>query len=207
MKLKFIFNRWNEENGGISVGFLDTIMNSFLAILVLFMAWVVISTVKKEIESRGAVRSIITVHITWPKGDEDIDTWGLGPDRQAVGYSKPQSDMLVLLRDDTGRDKTTPINEEFVVTVADKEHIKGRYIFNLFYFRGEKELTVEAKVMIQKFKNGVMTDIQTVFERKIVMEKWGVEKTIVQFDMDENGEFVKESVNQNFQRIALVQGH
>lgn len=206
MRPRFRYGR-REEAGrsGVFTAFLDVITNTTLVFTVLLIAWLVISTIKKEDQARGAVRSIITVHIIWPKGNEDIDTWGLGPDGEPVGYSKLQSAMLVLLRDDTGHDPATPANEEFMVSVADKENIAGHYVFNVFCYRCDRELIVEAKVMIQKIKNNVVVDMQTVFEKKVVMEKEGEEKTILQFDMNEKGEFVKESVNEDFKRIARIQ--
>ena len=207
MKLRFRSRGNNKRNTSITTAFIDVVLNNYLSIVVLLVALLIVASIKKEEEAKGAVKSIITIHATWPeKWTQDIDMWAQGPDDRSVGYSRPQSPTFVLLRDDTGWDATTDRNEEFIVSVADKDKIAGHYIVNLFYFRGVGEVPVEIKIMIQRFRNGVAIDMQTVFDKKIILEKSGAEKTAVQFDMDVNGEFIKESVRFDFERIAAAKG-
>ena len=184
-----------------------------LIILALFMVSVVlINPEKKKEEIIGMMQSEISIEMTWPdcpKYPQDIDLWVMGPDRQPVGYSRQKSESLALLRDDLGCDPKTPLNAEYAFSISDKKNLAGHYVVNVHFYMahgGELNVPVKVEVKLLDRADGKPSGQKTIISREVVLEKVKDEITVVQFDIDGDGNLINGSVTHEFTPLISRRG-
>lgn len=144
----------------------------------------------------------LTFHLEWSEDlDVDLDLWVMAPDGTPVGYSNMGDRQINLLRDDLGTHRDdTKANFEFAYSRGVRA---GEYVVNLHYYSqhfpgGSRSAPFTLTVSL-KSDDGVHSQI--LLERKDVIERVGDEITLARFRMDEEGQFLEDSVHDRF--IAL----
>ncbi len=189
-----------ENNSGTV--FRDTIMLAlagFVSLVVLLMPF--INPPAESDSTKSTPPGNIIVEVFWPEDrDVDVDLWVQAPDDIPVGYSNRGGLYFNLLRDDLGVYKDpTPINYE----VAYSRGINpGEHIVNLHLYREDLSSfkPFEAKVVITSVHPDTKVRSQ-ILESNTILDEIGKEVTVFRFDLDENGNLDKESINNNFVQL------
>lgn len=140
----------------------------------------------------------VAVAITWPEGDIDVDLWVFGPgEKVAVGYSNLGGALWNLLRDDTGGNDVVDVNYENAYT---RGLVPGRYWINLHCFScyGDARLPVPVKVEVVIRKGNSFTGRLDTVAR---LSHHGQEITAFSFMLDEDGDIVSNSVNNEYRSL------
>ena len=125
-----------------SIAFTDLLFNILVGFVFLFLiAFLLINPIAKKGDIVVPAEFIIT--LTWPDDSiDDIDIWARGPNGDVVGFTKKDSNLIHLDRDDRGiiedkievdgKEVTIKINRE-VVTVRGK--MPGEYYISVHWYR------------------------------------------------------------------------
>ena len=174
----------------LSDPFTDLLFNTLLGFsLLFFISIIFMNPIAKMGNVNFKAEYIITV--TWPDNQpDDIDVWVQDPNQNLLSYRNSDVGWLHLDRDDRGEVNDTitvngeevvyPINQE-VVTI--RGIIPGEYIVNLYYYNAAGTQPVEALVKVEK----VNPTLQTVFVKKVMLAQQDDERTVVRFELDEEG--------------------
>ncbi len=176
--------------------FIDLLFNTLLGFTFLFLVTVMFMNPTAD-KGRINLKAEYIISVTWPDNlAEDIDLWVRDPLGEIVSYLNKDAGWLHLDRDDRGEINDTitvngktqiyPINEE-VVTI--RGIIAGEYAVNLYYYKQTEPKPVEALVKVEK----VNPTLQTVFVKKVLLNKQDDEQTIVRFELNDQGEIARMS--------------
>ena len=171
--------------------FIDLLFNTLLGFTFLFLVSVMFMNPKAD-KGRVNLKAEYIISVTWPDHlAEDIDLWVRDPLGEIVSYLNKDAGWLHLDRDDRGEINDTitvngktqiyPINQE-VVTI--RGIIAGEYVVNLYYYEQTEANPVEALVKVEK----VNPTLQTVFVRKVLMQSQDDERTVVRFELNDEGQ-------------------
>lgn len=190
---------------GVSVIFRDLLLG-VIGILVM-VVYVVLLQVnpesKKESEGQTPPGSV-TVFITWPEGDVDVDLWVKGPgEPRAVGYSSANGVLFNLLRDDLGTmPDLTKINME---SAYSRGSPAGEYIINLHCYRCPVlPQKVNVEVGLSKAATGGKGTVVLATSTVDLMSN-GQERTAMRFELDAAGALVPGSLNYVFTPLRAAQ--
>jgi hypothetical protein len=183
--------------------FIDLLFNALLGFTFLFLVAVMFINPESR-KGRVDLKAEYIISVTWPEYlADDIDLWVQDPIGETVSYLRKDAGWLHLDRDDRGEVNDTiivdgkellyPINQE-VVTI--RGIIPGEYIVNLYYYTAAQSQPVEALVKVEK----VNPTLQTVFVRRVTLQRQDEEKTVVRFSLDRKGNL--QSVNQLDKRLT-----
>lgn len=145
----------------------------------------------------------LIVHISWPKGNTDVDLWLSAPtEPQPVGYTNKSGLVWNLLRDDTG-DGTdlTDLNYENAYT---RGIPTGEYIFNLHCYRCPIlpiEVVVEIKVKSPDGDKNTKALLQT----RATLSSNAEEITAVRFKLNKKHEIVEGSESHFYERLRSAE--
>jgi len=193
----------NSEEESSSVVFRDTILNTFLGIIFIFILLIPFINPPKNKETEDMKnRDEMIVEMIWDNEvDIDMDVWVQAPDEPPVGFSNKRSLTVDLLRDDLGLiADISSLNYEYVFVRKLKQ---GEYIINAHSFRWNApidELKVEFIITIHR-NEGKITN-KEVFKRTLKFTGQGQEKTVLRFEIDEQGKVIRDSINYDF--ISLL---
>ena len=173
-------------------------LSGFVIIVLLLLPW--LNIVAQDEATKEPAGSVI-VEVLWPDDrDVDVDLWVKSPDDAAVGFSNMAGYYFNLLRDDLGVYKDpTPINYE----VAYSRGINpGEHIVNLHLYREDISAfdPFEAKVVVTVV-NPKTKVRQQLLESSVLLDEIGKELTIFRFELDEDGNLNKESLNNKFVQL------
>lgn len=145
----------------------------------------------------------VTVFITWPAGDTDIDLWVTGPgEPYPVGYSNKGGVLWNLLRDDLGTfPDLSGINMESSYSRGSPQ---GEYIVNVHCFRCP---VLPQKVNIEVGSSASVGDgkgTRTLATSTVELKSNGQERTAVRFKLDAAGGLVSGSLNSVFQELRAA---
>lgn len=171
--------------------FIDLLFNTLLGFTFLFLVTVMFMNPKAD-KGRINLKAEYIISVTWPDDlAEDIDLWVRDPLGETVSYLDKDAGWLHLDRDDRGEINDTitvngetrvyPINQE-VVTI--RGIVAGEYVVNLYYYKQTDPQPVEALVKVEK----VNPTLKTVFVEKVVLDNQDDEKTVVRFELNDQGE-------------------
>ena len=189
-----------ENNSGTV--FRDTIMLAlagFVSLVVLLLPFI---NPPAETEStKSDPPGNVIIEVFWPEDrDVDLDLWVKAPDDIPVGYSNRGGLFFNLLRDDLGVYKDpTPINYE----VAYSRGINpGEHIVNLHLYREDISAfnPFEAKVVVTVV-NPTTKVRQQLLESSVLLDEIVKELTIFRFELDEDVNLNKESLNNKFVQL------
>jgi hypothetical protein len=165
----------------------------FMAVMLILLA--VLPKAKEEKKEILPIAGNVFVTINWPAGlPQDIDLWVEGPDGTPVGYSNQRSFVFSYLRDDRGTDFYSPLNYELAVSQG---IAPGQYIINLHFYAyhgGGDNVPIEADVVI---KRPGRSDLR-IFHDTVTLVKEGDEITVVQFQLDEEGNLIGGTLSREF---------
>jgi len=149
----------------------------------------------------------VIVHITWPKGNTDVDLWTFGPGEVVpVGYSNKGGTLWNLLRDDLGNGvDATDINYENAYT---RGITPGEYFINVHCYRCPiLPVPVEVEISVKREGNdGVKTPIEIIVTTQVVLYTNGEEATAIRFELDKDGKLVPGSMNHVFKGLRAMAG-
>lgn len=142
--------------------------------------------------------------LTWPDENyDDIDLWLKLPNGDAVGYRSIDREYVHLERDDLGisndiiqlPDGSTKVNKMNREVIIFRQLIEGHYVVNLYFFKDKDDKSIPAEVGPELLPAPVpcrVTIIQLNPKYKelasflVVMDKEDQEKTVIQFDIENN---------------------
>ena len=136
----------------------------------------------------------LIAHIVWPEGNTDVDMWLASPVTiNGVGYSNKNGLMWNLLRDDLGRTADiTNLNFENAYT---RGVVAGKYTINAHCYRCPV-LPVKVKLEVSlRTDNANKSSMKVLFTAETTFYSGGTEKTLANFEMDENGNMVGQPDN------------
>jgi hypothetical protein len=192
---------FNRERQSLFVPFSDLgwgLAGVFIAIAIILFQ--VIGTPKTDEETRGQGTLIFETY--WNDDyNTDVDTWVKTPlDTAGVGYSRKQGSIAALLVDDTGTHSSidkSGRNREFISTQGLEV---GTYSVSAHLFRtGTAVLPMDVKLVVTMSKEG-KSAIQ-LFVVNIKLLKQCQEKVFINFDLDEEGNLIPDSVHHTHKPI------
>ena len=183
--------------------FIDLLFNALLGFTFLFLVSVMFINPDAR-KGRVDLKAEYIISVTWPdQMADDIDIWVQDPIGETVSYLRKDAGWLHLDRDDRGEINDTiivdgqelvyPINQE-VVTI--RGIIPGEYTVNLYYYTAAQPGPVEALVKVEK----VNPSLQTVYVRRLLLQRQDDEQTVVRFSLDEHAQI--RNINQLQKRLA-----
>ena len=182
---------------GVSVIFRDLLLGVIgILILAFFIVLLQVSKAKKSEEGQKPAGNV-TVFVTWPAGDTDIDLWVSGPgEPNPVGYSNKGGVLWNLLRDDLGSyPDLTSINME---SAYSRGSPAGEYIINLHCFRCPVlPQIVNVEIGSSKNNDGGKGTI-VLATATVTLRSNGQEKTAIRFKLDDKGNLIPDSINSVF---------
>lgn len=193
----------NEEEESSSVVFRDTILNTLLGIVFIFILLIPLINPPKNKEAEEIkIPGEMVIEMIWDNTvDIDMDLWVKAPNEPPVGFTNKKSLTVDLLRDDLGLvADISSLNYEHVFVRKLKE---GEYIINAHSYRWNApidELKVEFIITIHHTEE--KTTNKEVFKRTLKFTGGGQEKTVLRFEIDQQGKVVPDSINYDF--ISLL---
>jgi hypothetical protein len=183
--------------------FIDLLFNALLGFTFLFLVSVMFINPDAR-KGRIDLKAEYIISVTWPdQMADDIDIWVQDPIGETVSYLRKDAGWLHLDRDDRGEINDTiivdgkelvyPINQE-VVTI--RGIIPGEYTVNLYYYKAARPEPVEALVKVEK----VNPSLETVYVRRLLLNRQDDEQTVVRFSLDEHAQI--RDINQLQKRLA-----
>lgn len=138
--------------------------------------------------------------------DIDIDVWAFSPkELKPVGYSNREGIILNLLRDDLGfTGDVSGKNFEFMISRGLPE---GVWYINL-HFYSARGITIDTVVKVKVIIERIMPNKRKklLFVRDVEMTALKEEITVVSFELDEEGNVIQESVNNDFKSLRGLAG-
>lgn len=161
---------------------------AFLALLILVIPFLN----PPEVEDEAAQPGNLAVQIEWAAGTSDVDLHVLGPNSpRDVYYNHKSGPVWNLLRDDLGNPDSR-VNYENAYT---RGRPAGRYVINARCYRCEESefpILVEVSVLM---KRDYDSTLKKLYEGSTFLLHDQDEVTLLQFEMDEDGNVVPESKN------------
>ena len=190
-----MLNLFEDDQEVVTLGYRDTLMlltGSVLMILVLIL--LVISDKSKaayDIQPKGK----IIVDIAWPgRTGTDMDIWLADPiDRIPISFNRHHGDACDLVRDDLGKDDVGQYPHYENVTC--RKAPAGQYIVDVNMYSNQGGYTdIPVQVDLKFLKaNG---DVESKHEVKMVFTKTQVDQTAFVFNLDDKGELVPGSLQE-----------
>jgi hypothetical protein len=191
------------NSNGVNVIFRDLLLGLIgILVMAFFVVLLQVSAQKKTSEGQIPPGSI-TVLITWPSGDVDVDLWVMGPgEPYPVGYSSKSGRLFNLLRDDLGtKPDFTDVNME---SAFSRGSPAGEYQVNLHCYRCftvpqivKVEVGLNKDLMSGKGAAVLATATVTLFEN-------GQERTAVRFKLDDKADVVPGSMSSVFSPLRAA---
>jgi len=174
--------------------------------LLFFLAIVNLAINKQDADVKKPKAEFLAV-LTWQEGvDLDVDFWVRDPADNNVWFSRKDSGVTHLDRDDLGTRNDTVINEynETVVIPINQEIVTlrgfmpGRWVFNVHLYRvGDEGVPAHCNMVLTKL-NPVA---QVVFNRKLTLDKVWDEKTMAVVEMDSSGKVLDVDLDFNVKLV------
>ncbi len=166
----------------------------------LLIAAFLIASKKQQDETKETDRSAgdISVFLFWPDGDTDLDLWLRSPDGDIVSFNHKSGTTWSLLRDDLGNpNDLTPHNFE---NAYSRGMPPGEYAVTVHAFRNGETYPVaaDAELRIRPDRN----KSPVTFNAHVVLDHVGDEATLWRFSIDNSGNLVPESINNQSIRLA-----
>jgi hypothetical protein len=146
----------------------------------------------------------VIAHITWPKGNIDVDMWVMGPGEIVpVGYSNKGGLLWNLLRDDLGGNDATDLNYENAYT---RGIIPGEYIINVHCYRCYTfPVPVTVEVSVKRESDGnTKTPLRVIATTLVELHSNGEEATALRFTLDREGNLEPGSMNHVFRPLRAM---
>lgn len=182
----------------IAIVFRDIFMGLIGILGFILLVVLIQQTISKKTNDGQTPPGNVTVFITWPPGDNDVDLWVMGPgEKRPVGYSNKGGVLWNLLRDDLGNaSDNSDVNME---SAYSRGAPAGEWQVNLHCFRCMKlPQKVNVEVGLNDGKGAGTVVIATA---TVLLMANGQERTAVRFKIDAAGKFVNGSINSVFKPL------
>jgi hypothetical protein len=190
--------------GPVKIAYIDVLQ----CLIAVFFVVIILSTPKKE-ESKGTIidPSQFLVEMTWTDDSpNDVDLWMSNPNNDIVYYHTREIGGMTLDTDNLGRNNTfTDPSGNLIVNHTRREVasirvvMAGTYTVNVMLF--DKPTKGPETVKIRVFKLNPYKDI---IEKVVVLETVKQESTILQFDIDKDGNFISKSEDEQISLFARL---
>lgn len=184
-----------------NTSFLDLLFNMLLAFTCLFvLAFAMMAVKQQESKATYEAHAEFMVTTTWTEGmNDDIDTYVADPAGHLIMFQRRDDGLMHLDRDDRGSDYDfidTPSgriqckdNRE-IVTI--RGIVPGEYVVNVhaFSLRAKDKEGVSRPVRVRVEK---INPYQLVCDKEVSVNKNGDERTIIRFEIDNEGKVTKTS--------------
>lgn len=203
--MKNLFSQEDDDFNAPDVVFRDMISLLLLGFVLMFFILIVfINTGKKSKEDVSEIKApgSISVFLVWEeKADVDLDLWGKSPGDFPIGFRNRENSSCNLLRDDLGR--TNDLFVENFENIYCRNLIPGEYIFNV-HFYGLKDSSqsvkykVEVRIVNSDPNKPKINRILKYIEDSFSSSEKGMERTLIRFTVNENGEIDESSINNQY---------
>jgi hypothetical protein len=193
-----------QEHHWIAYGdFLTTLLGLFLICTVLLIPFINRKTLDNDGAGNTNSPGNISVEIVWHEDEVDVDTWVQAPGDVIVGYSNKAGKVFNLLRDDLGQpyEKVGGLHHE---NVYSRNMPQGEYVVNIHMFNnsiGKWPIEVEVNVSIVKNSQDSKSENRKVIKTTLNLEKSDQELTAVRFRLDDKGNVVDGSINNQYKPL------
>lgn len=198
---------FDDPDDDTAVIFRDTL---FLALLG-FVAVVVILISHINPKAQASTKDAdppgnVIIEARWADGmPVDVDAWVLGPDGNAVGYSRKSGPLFNLLRDDLGQSGDIgPLNYE---TAYSRGIIAGEYVVNMHLYRDSRPKGSAGPVevfVVASVKRSPNESAQPLVKATVTLRREGEELTAFRFRLTADGRLVPGSVNKVFRSVRAA---
>lgn len=190
------------------IAFRDVLMNTlfvFLIMVILMLPYINDPAKEASAEPPGN----LIVAITWPGKDtptanNDVDLWVWHEQEvRPVGYSNKGGVLFNLLRDDLGMmPDATALNYENAYT---RGIVPGRYWVNVHCYRCPVvPVAVEVEISVNTGEPG-KGSLRSIATTTVQLSRNGEEKTALSFELTDDGQLVKDSMNNVLRRLRATQ--
>jgi len=172
-----------------NLAFIDILFNTLLCFVV-FFTLALIHMKKDDVtsETKGIeFDAYVMIVATWPgEYGDDIDLYIKDPQGGLVFFKQKNNKIMHLDRDDMGavgefaNEEDRFYNNREVVTI--RQSVPGEFIINAHVYRKSSYGPVPVTFKIMKIR-----PFKTVYDRTIVLDYTGQEKTACRFTVKENG--------------------
>ncbi len=189
----------SDDSGGTV--FRDVIMLAlmgFVVIVILLLPW--INPAKEDINIDTRPPGNVIVEIQWQDNlDTDVDLWVQGPGDVPVGYSNKGGELFNLLRDDLGRQSdVTTINYE---NSFSRGIVAGEYTINLHLYRNQSGVIPITVIVVVSVKKDPDASTKQILTRTVDLTAVGQDITVFRFDLSEDGQLDRDSVNDFYKSL------
>lgn len=209
------WNIFDSEGGDERSVLADVVLSSVFTVLLLLVILLFhINPIGEANKAEEDPPGNLIIEIRWPDGlDVDVDLWCTGPgEPRPVGYSNMSGRVLNLLRDDLG---TSRGNKGFrgndietegnTVDALNYENLysrglpAGEYSCNVHLFSNRStKLSIPVDFEASVRKGSGKRAIKRIVKTKAALTERGQEITMIRFELDRNGDLIKESLNSVF---------
>lgn len=187
------------NSNAVSIIFRDLLLGLIGILVMAFFIVLLQVSAQKKVADGQTPPGNVTVFISWPKGDTDIDLWVDGPgEPYPIGYSNKGGVLWNLLRDDLGAfPDLTDLNVE---SAYSRGAPAGEYIVNLQCYRCPVlPQVVNVEVGSSKASGGKGTTVLAT--ATVTLKSNGQERTALRFKLDANGDLIPDSINSVFKPL------
>ena len=169
-------------------------MNLLMCFIVLFAFAFMLMRLEQsvpDVKAKMSTTSKLVIHLSWPDlSKDDLDLWARSTNPEAVvGFKNKDAANMFLDIDNLGSDshKLIKTDGSTTTTFGNNEHINIKncsdthITINLHYYKSSSNQPVEAVVELIR-----MDPFSVIRLATIKLEKPGQERTVFQFDLDED---------------------
>ena len=177
-----------------NTSFLDLLFNTLVGFVFLFIiAFLLINPSVKKADIKTKAEFVITV--TWSDNShDDVDTWLQNPAGNVVHFRQKDVGMAHLDRDDLGNiNDTITLDDGRRIEYAHNQElttirgfITGEWVLNIHMYKKRDSVPTQVEVRIDKLN----PKIQTLFYKKIMMNRTWEEVTVTRFVMTNQGDII-----------------
>jgi len=208
------------EGDSDRIGFDMTFLLSMGFVMIIILLIMIINDQNSE-QQDSRNQGEMLVEMFWGDNlDCDLDLWVMAPHDTPVGYNNSMGRTFNLLRDDLGEEYSTAgsvqlgssgygdLSNRNMEMAVGRNLDPGEYVINahLFGLDGES-IPVDFRVVVSMREHssggGKMRQLMAITGE---LTFTGQERTVVRFELDENGEFVPESVHHTQKKLRSA-GH
>lgn len=188
------------NSNAVSVIFRDLLLGLIGILVMAFFIVLLQVSAQKKVADGQTPPGNVTVFISWPKGNTDIDLWVTGPGEPVpIGYSNKGGVLWNLLRDDLG--KWPDLGEANMESAYSRGAPAGEYVVNLHCYRCPVlPQVVNVEVGSSKSKDG-SKGTMVLATATVEMKSNGQERTALRFKLDANGNLIADSINSVFKPL------
>jgi len=187
-----------------------TLLLNAALIIIIFILIQFIGEEKQDEESLN--QGTLMVELFWDDSLEtDIDLWVKAPHDIPVGYSNKGGLVFNLLRDDLGEEewkRDRDLSGRNMEIAVARSAPPGHYIVNVhLYDLDGAEFPVAFRIIVSKQRRSKDAGIKQLFSVDGEFRSVSEERTAVQFELDESGHVIPDSIHHAFTSIISPDRH